>query len=157
MRMNPSLWFVQWFFWSCRVLDRFFCRNGYGMRTEKYKNGTNICHFFRTLLWGMIITLGVVAWYLWLAFVVLLPFILFRISSLGMVTFLMICVVAVIGIIVATIYGICTLVQMYADYAATREAKPDNGPSFTKMTYLYLKAWKERYCLIIEFKPEGDA
>ena len=152
MRMDPSLWFVQWFFWSCRVLDHFL--GGYNPRSEKYKTGTNICHFFRTLMWGGIITIMVAGWYLWLFYVTcILPFMLFRVSSIGMLILLVVCILVVVAIIAATVFGVSKMFTAYMAYRATRD-DTNSEPGFLTMTYLYLKAWKEKYCLIIEFKPE---
>jgi hypothetical protein len=153
--MDPGLWFVNWFFWSCRILDKLF-PPGFEYREVQYQNGTNICHFFRTLLFGMTALSLVLAWYMLLFFVgFVLPFILFHASSIGFAIFIMGCVVVAGVIIVATVFGIIKLGAMYLEYRREQMPhEPSNKPSFLTLAYLYLKAWKERYCLIIEFKPE---
>lgn len=157
MNLSANRWYVAWFFWSCRALDN-FC-GGWDDRNSKYAaKGTNLCHFFRTLMWGSLIFTSVFALYIWVVFVVLvLPFILFKFASVGGA------LLVVTGIILGAITFLAALIGIFqggilvTETIKTRNANlQQKEPSFLSLVIAYIVATKKKFCPTIQFKDIPD-
>ena len=74
MQINTDYWYAKWFMWSCRVLDQWL---GGNREMRAIYQGTNLCWFFRTLLWGGLVSAWSISVWAYMAFVVVvLPFML---------------------------------------------------------------------------------
>lgn len=164
MNLPPTSWYVRYFFWCCSVFDHFWFTEGGRMvrgRYWKYQDGTNLCSFFRMLLFGTLIAAAVVSSYLGAIFVALiLPFILFGWMSVG---FLLMIVCAVITGFIALllgIWGVCILVKRAADAlnqrAERRAYDPSPTPSFWSVVCTYWTAIHNRICPIVAFKSNQN-
>ena len=100
MEAHSDQWYVGWFRWSCRVLDRFVRLRRYD-REHRYQHGTNLCHFFRTLFWGTTVAAASLAMWAWTAYVVVvMPLTMFPLAGLA----------HTIGLVLACIAGLAVLV-----------------------------------------------
>jgi|ERR1035437_3554979 hypothetical protein len=163
MALNPDAWFVKWFFWSCHMIDHFWLTQSgrfYHSRAEKYKNGTNLCHFFRTLLWGSLMAAAVAGLYLYGIFVIfILPFILFQAYSIFEIIGIVLAIAAgfvfFVGIIVGFVYVVRKTVERIRDWRdancdkSIEKIKPKLGFVFLAMEYI--RAAKQRICPLITF------
>lgn len=154
MELNPRLWYVQWFFWSCRVLQRFCSTrsSAFFHREYRYRNGTNLCHFFRTLLWGTLIFLGVIGLYAYAIFAFLvLPFMLFSYLSVLTVVGVIVGVLALTACVIAIVH----LVVKMGTWLVKRHPKPSrpsDQPRFAKVVRSYWTAIHDRICPLIKFR-----
>jgi hypothetical protein len=164
MDLAQHRWFVRWFFWCCRVEDR-FCSSkrrldrGYS-RTERYFDGTNLCHFFRTLLFGSLIFGLTVALYAYLFFVVvILPLLLFRTVAVATIVLVILGILAgAAGFVAILVFGVPWVVQWLNRWGtrwAQANPRPDNQePGFFRLAYGYYRGLKQQICPLIAFK--GD-
>jgi hypothetical protein len=169
MTLNPNAWFVKWFFWSCHMIDHFWLTQSgrfYSSRAKKYKNGTNLCHFFRTLLWGSLMTVAVAGLYLYGIFVILiLPFIEFQTRSIFEVIGIILAILAGLAILVGSIWGLIHVfvitLERIRDWReancdkSIEKIKPKLGFIFLAMEYL--RAIKQRICPLISFGGTDNA
>jgi hypothetical protein len=159
MNMSMTTWYVGCFFWSCRVLDRFCStktRREYNSRVSRYENSTNLCHFFRMLMWGAVVTTVIVVWYASLVFIVcVLPFYLFSAYSIGTVILGIAAILALAGAIIGLLWSISWLWDRIEDYYRKAPPKPEpehkGDPRFITVFWHYLKALKEQFCPLIRF------
>jgi len=159
MNLHSQLWYVRWFFWCCRVIDR-FCSTQRALafessRLTKYARGTDLCHFFRILVWGnliFLVTLSVFGYVLYVVFV--LPLILFSFIN---VTQLVIQAILTLGGIGSLLFGLILLLNALGhwrqSYLLTHPAKPvdPTRPGFWRVIGDYYGALKARLCPIIKF------
>lgn len=153
MDARDSQWYVRWFLWNCRVLDRFLPR--VGCREFRYERGTNLCHFFRTLLFGSIVVVSSVAVWMFTAWTVLImPWIVFDAARLVGV----IAIVAVAcGAFVAIVAGACSApvaVKWVSSKAQKVLVNNKGNPSFFAVVASYLSGVKNRFCPTIRFVKE---
>jgi hypothetical protein len=162
MTLSSNLWYVRWFFWCCRVLDRFVSLSDrkffMDSREEVHKNGTNLCHFFRTLFFGTLITAFVVSLYVTILFIVfILPFFLFNAYSIMAVIGIITGVLIGIGLVIASIFWLARLFSAGMKYLGERRAtSPTKQPGFFAIFIAYLVALKERYCPLMQFKDDAN-
>ena len=164
MNLAADVWYVRWFFWSCRALNQFCLTSDYRYsryynRERIHQNGTNLCHFFRTLLWGSLLGVLSVATWIYVGFVVIvMPFLLVGTSNIGIVFLAIGTVVGVPVAAVALLYGISVGLSFGLSFAIEkvrcRPAKENTVPSFFGLTVSYLAALKQRMCPIIKFTKD---
>jgi hypothetical protein len=152
MVLDSNLWYVKWFMWSCHVLD-YFCSTSEGRdwwrRSWEYNDGTNLCHFFRTLMWGTLITSATAALYLYAVYVLIyLPFHLFTFHDISFVAMLVTFMLAGVAVLIlGVIFGLEYLGRFFRFLQ-----KETVRPSFVRVTMTYLAAVKKKYCPTITFK-----
>lgn len=156
MQLNLQTWYVQWFFWSLRVLDR-FCKTANGRRNfsseEKYYHGTNICHFFRTLLLGNLIAAVTLATYGLLLWAIILPFLLFPLVSVGKTVLIVLAMLTTVALTMFIIIGGARGVNHVIQRLNTRPV--NTQPGFWKLLIHYIVSIKQQFCPIIQFR--GDS
>lgn len=162
MNLSTESWYARWFFWSCRVRDRFFLspqKRDYHNSEHNYRLvGTNLCQFFRVLLIGVIITALTLGMYGYIAFVLLiLPFLLFKVYTLGTILLTIIGILCVAAAFVGLIFGIVVGTGRTFRYLHDRNAaQPTGEPSFWGLVLTYLMAIKQRFCPTIKFSGPID-
>ena len=151
MEARSDQWYVGWFRWSCRVLDR-FVRLRY-TREYRYEHGTNLCHYFRTLAYGTAIAAGSLALWAWTIYVVLImPFTMFPLAGL----------LSTVGLALAAAAGVFGLMVGVLMVASATEKAPEafmrirgrvaeRSPGFAGVVWTYLVGIKRRFCPTITF------
>jgi hypothetical protein len=156
MNMKLTTWYVQWFFWSCHVIDRFCLTSNqrdYISVFERYQNGTNLCRFFHVLFLGVAINAIIVIWYASLLFIVfVLPFRLFSAYNIGFSMMVVALIIAAMVAFVVVLWRCVVLLRRFLDYRAAHPKPPKEVEPFMSVFWAYLKALKERYCPIIKFE-----
>ncbi|HEX5774856.1 MAG TPA: hypothetical protein VFY28_02755 [Candidatus Paceibacterota bacterium] len=171
MDLDKRQWYVTWFFVSLAVLDKFRGRTWWDSDLDRYKNGTNLCHFIRViLLWTpLVYALHILVYGTAIAILTYWPIRLFGFNGyiatiIGIVTF----VVVVVGAAFA-LQGLVSLLayirsnqheraverakqESDKDVPAPQPAKVRHGPSFGEVLWSYLVAAKQKVCPIINFK-----
>jgi len=150
MELTKNQWYVRWFFWSLAVCDEFVPNNS----SWRYRSGTNLCHFCRTLFWGTAVLLVHVAFYgSAIGVVSVLPIYLFGFGGYLWTLFCM-------GAFVLFIMGTKLLWVRFVQFMRRRnelktEAPPvqptRQGPSFFKVLWQYVVAVKGKFCPVITF------
>ena len=155
MNLNRGQWHVRLFFWALGIWDE-FARNG--DTSYQYVDGTNLCHFVRTitvyaplviLLHGGLIAAAVYS-------VILLPVELF-----GAVTYSRI--LAGLVLLAGAVIGIKALVRyrekrswMKPEVRIVKAPPPiATGPSFWAIMLEWLISQKKKICPMIRFE-QGD-
>lgn len=160
MQINTDQWYARWFLWSCRVLDRW--RNG-NREFEARFRGTNLCQFFRTLVWASLVSAWSIGLWAYIAFVLLvLPFLLFNVTTVAMAVGI-IAVAALVGI--ATVVIVLVSTPEVLRWAGNRlseakdrmEPEPNRPPSFLGVCWAYAVGIKQRFCPTITFKEKDRA
>ena len=122
--------------------------------------GTNLCQFFRTLLWGAMIGAWSIALWAYMAFVALvLPFLLFNVTSIAMhIAIVFGMTSAFISIIVALfmIPNAASWIRTRISNITTNE-NPDRPPGFLRVCWRYIVGIKNRFCPTITFKENDHA
>lgn len=157
MNLQSRLWYVRWFFWCCRVLDNFMnTKPTHYRRQVKYANGTNLCHFFRILMWGNLLFVLTLAAYGYVFFTVfILPLILFKFVSVGIVVLLCCIGAGAFVLLVFLIWRLGKAIGTWqANYALAHPKKPSDPtrPRFWRVMAGYYRAIKEKICPIIRFE-----
>jgi hypothetical protein len=155
MNINIKTWYVYWFFWSCRVIDN-FCGIRWRSRNRenRYRDGTNLCQFFRTLLLGALFSSLWFALYAWIGFVVIvLPFILFHITSIGVFSVTVAGILAGVVGFIALLWGIIIGGSVVFDYIMDRSEKLIDYPKigFFTLCFHYIASIKNKFCPTITF------
>lgn len=159
MELNSDLWYVKWFFWSCKVLD-YFTRTGEsrrwnGERSKTFaKNGTNLCQFVRTLFWGTsIYTLQFVVYALVVYVLVIKPFLLFSAASvLTLVGVVVGTIVGGIAVLGGAVWGLDVVSSKVKDLLSNRSEKEVNDtPTFLSVMWQYVVAQKRKICPMVAF------
>jgi hypothetical protein len=158
MEVNSKTWYARWFLWSCDVLSYFTDSEQYSRNS--YQNGTNLCHFFRTILFGTLIAAVSLLTLVYAAFsIFVLPFILFPlvpfIAGVGVVIGIGVLFVAFLAL---ALYSI-TFSKEYLEKLENRKREEsliekNKDPSFFGVFYVYLKGIKEKFCPTIRFKKD---
>lgn len=159
MDLSQHTWYVRWFFWCCRIEDR-FCTpkhrrdRGY-TRTERYRAGTNLCHFFRTLLLGSLLFALTLALYFYVLFVlVILPLLTFPALQLAYDAFLVLAITA--GSVAIAMVILIGFPWIGKSWQAWKPAVPPRGPPaeprFFRLIQQYYRALKDQICPLIVFK-----
>ena len=90
-----------------------YLRMGY-TRVNKYKKGTNICHFCRTLLLGCVTLAVTIATYLYTCFCILiLPFLLFPGTRIALNIFIVVAIVTTSTVIVGGFVYTCAKIIQF--------------------------------------------
>jgi hypothetical protein len=172
MELNNRRWYVTWFYLSLAILDRFQGDRGWGRKEDKYRNGTNLCHFIRvTLVWGpLVLALHLVVYGAAIAVLTIVPIQLFGWSGY----FAIIAGIAgFIGILAGVVFMLW-LYEVVKDFIANKryearlrrqaeagdavseeaEESPteDKGPTFIQLVFANIKAAKQQVCPTINFK-----
>lgn len=153
MQAQINQWYVRWFLWNCGVLDQFTGK----CRTHQYAQGTNLCHFFRTLLLGSMVTvLSVGLWAYLLITMFVMPFVLFNFVSLAITVG---GVVTMFAVVLAVMF-LCSVVP----YAVTKAYKKinhrapapsDKPPGIAQVAWAYIMGIKNRFCPTIRFDKDA--
>lgn len=162
MEFNKSRWYVQWFFLSLRVIDRFSGKDS----DYRYRSGTNLCHFMRvTLFWApLVVAFNVALYGLVLAALVIVPLHYFGLTGAAMIYGVILLIIAAVILLFAGMWGANELLgvierkqaeasasgQEQRELAAARKA--ERGPGFGSILWQYAVAVKRRICPIITFK-----
>lgn len=157
MNCDMNLWYVKWFFWSLDIIDQFTGNTGRWKtpRAETFKNGTNLCHFFRSILYGSLIFTHTFCLYGFVVFVVfILPFILFPPSGVfGIIALILLAVTAIsagigaaVGIVYCGGYGYEKIKVYYQ--------KETKNPGFCTVVITYVVSIKQMFCPTIIFNKE---
>lgn len=152
MIAETNQWYVVWFRWCCRVLDKAFPPGEADTRAWKYRRSTNLCHFFRTLLFGTVVAmLGAGLWLYGAFVIVVLPFMLFDMTDIAMV------IATIVGI-VAALVGIIALIVSAPKgakwVAGVVKGDPSKPPGFTRVAVTYAQGVKNRFCPTISFREK---
>ena len=142
-------WYVKWFLWNCKVLDRFTDRPH---RFTKYSQGTNLCEFFKIILYGTGATILTVFSWLLLVMVAVLTFVLFPLSGIFIVIAYMVGCMAVLFTIMATLVGVIAASENVSE--KFERLLSDDSTSFIKVLYNYYKGVKEKFCPFITFSDD---
>lgn len=160
MNLNYSMWYVKWFFWNLRVLDRFCKKKSRAYISpshEKYIHGTNICHFFRTLVLGTTIMFFVVVLYIWAFFVVfILPLILFQVYSILGILGILAFAICGMSLVIAIIFGLMNFGTYVYDKMQNRSNRQDKKPGFFTVMCKYIVSVKQQFCPVIKFEENSD-
>jgi hypothetical protein len=158
MQANFNQWYVQWFIWSCRAMDRWGTDRN--RESNARRNGTNLCQFFRILLWGAMISTWSIALWAYMAFVVLvLPFILFNVTSIAMIAAI---VVAAAAAIIGLLFALFAIPDA-ARWVGSRMSRitdvndRDQPLGFFQVCWQYIAGIKKRFCPTITFKETDNA
>lgn len=158
MIAHENQWYVGWFRWSCRVLDKALPQFDY-RRTTRYAKGTNLCHFFRTLMWGTGLALFCGGTWIYLLYVVLIqPWILFPALSVATVAGGIIALVTAVFILMAALFWIIEGGKRLIDWLDGHKWNPgEEKAGFGRVVGTYAKGLKDRFCPTISFKEtNGD-
>ena len=161
MNVTKNVWYARWFRYNCLVIDRFLHNNvDYSdgevssPRLYRYRNGTDLCQFMRTLVFGTLATLATIVWYGLVVATVISPFYL-----MGTVK-----VTIILGIVVAFIAALCALIyfllevfpkMVYAVGGTLREMvtpPPVGNPGMMVIIWQWIKGIKNKFCPTITFK-----
>jgi uncharacterized membrane protein len=161
--LDKRKWFVNWFFLSLAVLDKF--RGGWGDSEYRYRKGTNLCHFVRViLLWTpLVVVLHLALYAAALAALIALPIYWFGLSGyLGTVVGLVVfaALVVLVSFVVAGVgKGMAYVArqsranrQKREAQAASKPAPEKKGPSFGEVLWQFAVATKRRVCPVLNFK-----
>jgi hypothetical protein len=145
MELTKNIWYVRWFFFNCKILDR-YCLSSY--REKQYKNGTNLCHFIRTLLYGSLALFLLTFLYTYIIYVIVLPFILFPYME----------VIITIAMTIFVIISTTSVFLILIEWKESRSSTVKNNPAaFMTIIKLYYISWKEKFCPTINFfSDEGN-
>jgi hypothetical protein len=156
MQINTDQWYAKWFLWSCRVLDQW--RDGSREMRALYR-GTDLCRFFRTLLWGALVSAWSISVWAYMAFVVLvLPFKLFNITTVAMTIATALGVLLALFLLLTVLIGTPEAVRWAKERIAERAERAidaDRQPGFMGICWAYVVGIKRRFCPTITFK-END-
>lgn len=142
------------FFWALEIVDAF---------TEKYshyeyKNGTNLCHFIRVIVFYMPLTIlsQLITWTAVLGAGLILPLYLFHwkvyLIGLGVV-------VGAIVVIIGGIVGFGLLMELYDERKSARskgETEAQGEPTTTGVILAFLAAQKQKICPFVKFSEEAE-
>jgi hypothetical protein len=147
-------WYVRWFLWNCKVLDVFWDLK----RTQKCAQGTNLCDFFRTIMWGSVVAvLSVAVWAYLLITIFVMPFVLFNFVSVAISVGILVALFAA-ALLVALM---CTVLPDavragYRKLTNTPAAAPNKPPGITHIVWTYLQGVKNRFCPTIRFDKDAE-
>lgn len=153
MQVNTGQWYARWFLWSCRVLDRW--RMDLGDRESRaLRKGTNLCGFFRTLLWGVLVSASSLALWIYTAWAILvLPFVVFNIATVAMTVVMMLVISAAIVAVVATVVAAPDIIRWTGAHMGNLVRTDDTRPpGFASICWSYISGIKQRFCPTITFK-----
>lgn len=173
MDLDKRQWYVTWFFVSLAVLDKFRGRTSWDSDLDRYRNGTNLCHFIRViLLWTpLVYGFHILVYGTAIAILTYWPIRLFGFNGyvatiIGIVTFVIV-VVAVAFVLQGLVNAVAFIRDKQderaeerarqesdsdEDVPAPQPARVRQGPSFGEVLWNYLVAVKQKVCPIINFK-----
>ena len=164
MELNKNRWYVQWFFLSLRIVDRFT-----GGQDEYWHaeggHATNLCQFMRvTLIWApLVVALNLTVYGLVLGALIFVPLYYFGLTGSLTIYGVILALLASASVLVFLIWVAIRLTSVIRDgsselayvlrkrkerKAAERAGK---GPSFGSLIWQYAVAVKRRVCPIITF------
>lgn len=154
MQAEDHQWYVKWFKWNCRVLDRFWQLDC--IREIKYDAGTNLCHFFQVLLWGTVVQVVSMAIWAYVIFTVfVLPWLLFSMSGvLGTVAGFLAVIAAIAGIVVGTVGALESKTWVNRKWETLGQVAPGQPPKFYQVMWQYVASIKQKFCPTIQFRKE---
>ena len=151
MKTSVNAWYVRWFMWNCRVLENVFPN-----KIMYYENGTNLCQFFRTLLFGTIAAVWSIAVYVYIATVALImPFVLF--GAMPVISTLAI-VIAAVSLFIGSIVLVMYTAERSSDASSWITEKTmgtSEHPTFLAVIVNYIVGVKKKFCPTITFVKEN--
>lgn len=153
MKAEINQWYVRWFLWNCGVLDQFTGKR----RAVQYEQGTNLCHFFRTLLLGsMVAVLSVGLWAYLLITIFVMPFVLFNFVSVAISVGVAITLLAAVVALVL-LFTVVPSAMVHAYNKFTNKQKPpsDKPPGIAQVAWAYIMGIKNRFCPTIRFDKDA--
>ena len=154
MQAQLNQWYVRWFLWNCKVMDMFLGRRN----ANRYSQGTNLCHFFRTLMLGSLVTvLSVAVWAYMLITMLVMPFVLFNFVSVAVT-------VGVVVTMFAVIVGVVAVIAVAPAVIAGAAARVNNKvkdtaqspPGLARVAWAYVMGIKNRFCPTIKFGKDAQ-
>ncbi len=158
MQVNSEQWYVRWFLWNCRIMDRFLNWDRHQTRAQRaVERGTDLCTFFRTILLGTLITLlNLSLWIYIVGVFFVVPFLLFNITTLAMTIGFAVAVIAGALAVVVVVVATPEAVKWAARKTrAAVEAAPEKAPTFLQVCYQYLVGIKQRFCPTITIRSKN--
>ena len=151
MEAHSDQWYVGWFRWSCRVLDRFVRLRRYD-REHRYQHGTNLCHFFRTLFWGTTVAAASLAMWAWTAYVVVvMPLTMFPLAGLAHTIGLVLACIAGLAVLVFSVLLVLSAAEKVPEIAGKVKPNMERAPGFARVAWTYVRSVKQRFCPTITF------
>jgi hypothetical protein len=157
MQALDGQWYVKWFKWNCKILDRFWSTHPH--REHKYENRTNLCAFFQILFWGTVVQIVIAATYMFMfTTVFILPWVLFPATSVLWGVGSALAIFTVVALVISSIVG----ARDGAAWMRNRVHKwtqPDPGKpmNFMHVVYQYVVSIKQKFCPMISFKKEDKS
>ena len=154
MKAQINQWYVRWFLWNCGVLDKFTGKS----RADQYAQGTNLCHFFRTILLGSMVTLlSVGLWVYLLITMFVMPFVLFNFVSVaitvgGIVTIL----AAAAAVVLLSTVVPSAVMSAYNKFTNKQKPPSDKPPGIAQVAWAYVMGIKNRFCPTIRFDKDAQ-
>lgn len=159
MQVNSDQWYVRWFLWNCRIVDKWINLHRPSQRVERaMSQGTNLCTFFRTILLGTLVALLSLAVWAWVAFVLLVaPFLLFNMTTVAMSVALFVAVLVAAMLLAAAVVGAPDAIRWVARKTsnAVKDA-PQHAPTFLQVFGRYLVGVKQRFCPTITIREKNN-
>jgi hypothetical protein len=157
MQALDRQWYVKWFKWNCKILDRFWETHPH--REHKYENRTNLCAFFQILFWGTVLQIVIAATYVFMfTTVFILPWVLFPATSVllgvGSVLAIFLVVVLVVISIVGAKDGAAWMRKTVHKWVTPEPEKP---MKFIHVVCQYVVSIKHKFCPTISFKKEDKS
>jgi len=154
MQAQLNQWYVRWFLWNCKVMDTFLGRHN----VDRYTQGTNLCHFFRTLMLGSVVTvMSVAVWLYMLITLVVMPFVLFNFVSVAITVGVAVMMFVVVVTCVAVILVAPGAVRAaYNKITNTVKTPSDKPPGIMQVVWAYVVGIKNRFCPTIKFGKDAE-
>lgn len=164
MDLNKNAWYVRLFFFALDAVDEFFDR---GFTAHRYKRGTNLCHFVRTICFYLPL---VILCHLWLVAIFIVSLTLFPIRVFGWKWYAI--TIGTIGLIVGIVIGGIKLLEFWENRLLRESGKKSEqpsdkpakkisvnkeltGPSFASILWEWLVANKKKICPQVNFLTTG--
>ena len=165
MELHTNRWYVQWFFLSLRVIDRFTGGNDEYWHAENGMS-TNLCQFMRvTLIWApLVVALNLAVYGLVLSALIFVPLYYFGLDGSLTIYGAILIFFTAVALLAFLFWVAVTLTSIIRDgsselaYVLRRRKerkaaeRTTNGPSFGSLIWQYVVAVKRRVCPIITFK-----
>ena len=162
MQVNSDQWYVKWFLWNCKILDKWLHTSYSDQRVHKAMGrGTDLCTFFRTILLGsLVVLLNLVVWVWMICVLLVMPFWLFNVATVAMAVGFVLCLVTAltaIALLILAVEFMPTALQWVTRKASNSIAKaPRHAPTFLQVFGGYLVGVKQRFCPMITIKDSNN-
>lgn len=151
MNIDNQVWYVRYFFYTCRAMDEFFPRSF--KRNIRYQNGADLCTMMRTMLLGTIASLlSMVAWASPILVLLVLPVSLFGLGSVAMfVAMLVLGLAALFALFWAVDCGVPRAIKWGVNRLDQACSIDHSRPGFFSVLVQWALAIKNKVCPVIRF------